>query len=180
MAREKLGRAPAHAGFGLLVIAVLTLAACGAFDRTVPDEFAVTTRVPLAIPNEFSLPPPRPGTERTQEQAPRLQAEAALVPELALTGGNGPDSPGQQALLRAAGPAPPRNIRRLIDQEAQPEAAGITDKLLFWNSARSTGAALDPAQEAARLRRQGVASSPSVGVPTSTRSKSTGLFDRLF
>ena len=178
-------RLVAHLAAAVASALLAPLAGCGAFDRSVPDEFAVTTRAPLVIPNDFSLPPPRPGAERAQEQPPRLQAEAALVPEVALSGASGPDSPGQQALLRAAGRAAPANIRQLIDREAKGgTGTGIADTLLFWNAPAPPGAALDPQHEAARLRQRGAAPAVPAGgsapAPTSAKSKSSGPFDWLF
>lgn len=35
-----------------------------------PDEFTVVTRAPLALPPEFALRPPQPGTQRPQELGP--------------------------------------------------------------------------------------------------------------
>jgi len=157
------------------VCGVLALAGCGAFDRSAPDEFAVTTRAPLVIPNDFSLPAPRPGVERPQEQPPRLQAEATLVPEFALTGGGGEDSPGQQALVKAAGRPAPRDIRQLVDREAAGDTGGgVGSTLLFWRSSSPPGLVIDPVKEAARLRARGV----STGTAAPPPPKSTSLPDQ--
>jgi hypothetical protein len=171
----------AHSGFGsaAALLGVLSLGGCGVFDRNTPDEFAVTTRAPLVVPNEFSLPPPRPGVERAQEQPPRLQAQAALVPELALTSETGPDSPGQQALLKAAGRPAPANIRQRVEQEAKHDTGGgVTDSLMFWKPTPPPGTALDPRQEAARLRQRAAQSGQAA--PPAPAKKSGGLFDWLF
>jgi hypothetical protein len=177
-------------GAAALLVGALALAGCGAEDRNTPDEFSVTTRAPLIIPNDFSLPPPRPGAERAQDIPPRLQAQAALVPELALQNesSSDPPSPGEQALLKATGrPAPP-NIRQLVDRQAARDAeAGIADAILFWRGSSSPGTALDPAKEAARLRRQ-QATQAKQGAPASggttpqpaVQGKRGGLFDWLF
>ena len=77
----------------------------------------MTTRAPLAMPPSFALPPPRPGATRPQEQSERTKAEQALVPQMAL-GGRRRQSPGQQALVQAAGPPVARGIRAEVDQEA--------------------------------------------------------------
>jgi DUF3035 family protein len=156
--------------------ALAGLSGCGAFEQSAPDEFAVTTRSPLVIPNDFSLPPPRPGIERPQEQPPRLQAAATLVPEFALTGGSGADSPGQQALLKTAGPPAPRGIRARVDREAAKDTGGgLGSALLFWQSARPPGVVIDPVKEAARLRARGVSTSPGSAVPTVPPATSTSL-----
>ncbi len=169
--------------YGAALVAALSVTGCGAFDRDLPDAFAVTTHPPLMIPNTFSLPPPRPGAAGAREESPRLQAEAVLVPEVALSGEKGADSPGQRALLQAAGPPAPRNIRRLIDQESQADSgSGIADTLLFWKgSPPPPGAPIDPGQEAARLRERG-AKTPAAPAPATARAKakSGGMLDWLF
>lgn len=170
----------AHSGFGsaAALFGLISLSGCGIFERNAPDEFSVTTRAPLVIPNDFSLPPPRPGVERAQEQPPRLQAQAALVPELALSNEPGPDSPGQQALVKAAGPPAPANIRQRIDQEAKDDTGGgLGDSLMFWKPPPPPGTAINPQQEATRLRQQ-AAQSGRAAAPA--KSKNPGLFDWLF
>lgn len=171
-------------GSAAALIAVVSLGGCGIFARNVPDEFSVTTRAPLIIPNDFTLPPPRPGVERNQETPPREQAQAALVPELALHTENGPDSPGQRALVRAAGPPAPANIRQRIDQDAKHDTGGggLSESLMFWKAPPPPGTALNPQQEAARLHQQatqsGTAGSTAAQAPA--KNKSSGLFDWLF
>src|SRR5579871_5171180 len=102
--------------------------------REAPDEFQVTTRAPLSMPPDFQIRPPRPGAPRPQEQSTTTAAEATLVPEAALAQSNAGTTVGQQALVDAAGPAAPADIRTKIESEAsldQPNQ-GLTDKLMFW------------------------------------------------
>jgi hypothetical protein len=122
--------------------------------RDAPDEFTVTTRAPLAMPPSFTLPTPTPGAVRPQEQSERTQAELALVPQMALGGPAEGSSPGQQALVQAAGPPAPAVIRAEVDQAALNERSspGITDKLMFWRKTPPPGIVLDPEKEAQRLR----------------------------
>lgn len=47
-------------------------------EKRSPDEFAVTTNQPLAIPPDFALRPPRPGEEAAQPP-PEAQAARAAV-----------------------------------------------------------------------------------------------------
>ncbi|MBV8092763.1 MAG: DUF3035 domain-containing protein [Acetobacteraceae bacterium] len=122
--------------------------------RDAPDEFRVTTRAPLQIPPTFDLPPPRPGLPRPQEQSERRQAEEALVPQLALTGTPSEESPGQKALVAAAGPPAPPNIRALVTEEAaldRPQRS-LADRLEFWKSSPPPGTAVDARRESQRLR----------------------------
>jgi hypothetical protein len=149
--------------------AVLTLAACAAavtgcnsdklgrtfgFIHDAPDEFTVTTRAPLAMPTSFALPPPSPGVGRPQEVSERAQAELALVPQMALNAPAEASSPGQQALVQAAGPPATPAIRSEVDQEAQADrpSESLRDQLMFWRKPQQPGIVIDPEKEAQRLR----------------------------
>lgn len=145
-------------------LAVLLLAGCSTdlsrdfgFTRDAPDEFAVTTRAPLSMPPDYNLRPPHPGAPRPQELSPRAQAEEALTPQIALTGQPtaAQDSPGQDALVQAAGPAAPANIRAQVNNAAAAEAAqssSFVDTLMFWRTPASPGVVVDPQKEAQRIR----------------------------
>ena len=122
--------------------------------RDAPDEFTVTTRAPLAMPPSFTLPPPSPGAVRPQEQSERTQAELALVPQMALGGPPEGTSPGQQALVQAAGPPATPVIRTEVDEAARNERStpGLASKLMFWRKTPPPGIVVDPEKEAQRLR----------------------------
>src|ERR1700712_318209 len=122
--------------------------------RDAPDEFTVTTRAPLSMPPDFSLRPPRPGASRPQELSERQQAMAALSPTTALGGAPTGTSPGQQAIVGAAGPAAPRDIRNEVDAEAQLDqpSRSFTDRLMFWKPTPPAGTSVDPRLESQRLR----------------------------
>lgn len=151
-----------YARLVLLAGSVSALAGCNSdqFFRTVglvhdvPDEFTVTTRAPLAMPPDFALNPPRPGVPRPQEQSERQQAEQALVPQTALGGPPAGNTPGQQALVQAAGPPAPGDIKTQVDEEAQRNrpSQGFFDKLRFWQKPAPPGIVVDPEKEAQRLR----------------------------
>ena len=152
--------APVRAGF-LLAASALAVAGCGeSFNRTIgivrdaPDEFTVTTRAPLAMPPSFDLPPPSPGAARPQETPERLQAEEALVPQTALGVAPAQESPGQQALIQAAGPPAPPNIRREINAEASEDRPRqtFTERLMFWEPPPTPGTVVDAQKEAQRIR----------------------------
>jgi hypothetical protein len=148
----------------LVLAAAVPLAACGdnaartfGFTREAPDEFRVQTRAPLSIPPDFALRAPRPGAPRPQEADQREQAEAALLGGAAL--GAAPDrrpaSGGEGALLAAAGPAAPADIRDRVTREGDRLNAvdrTIADRLMFWREAPQPGIAVDPQREAQRLR----------------------------
>jgi hypothetical protein len=147
-----------------LALAALVLAGCNTGDltrsfgltRDTPDEFTVTTQVPLSMPPEFSVRPPQPGAARPQQLSEQQQAQEALVPQTALTGvPTGEPSAGQTALVQAAGPTAPSNIRAEVNNEAAAAAQqsnGFVDKLMFWRSTPPPGIVVDPQQEAQRIR----------------------------
>jgi hypothetical protein len=147
-----------------LALAALVLAGCNTGDltrsfgltRDTPDEFTVTTQPPLSMPPEFNVRPPQPGAQRPQQMSEQQQAQEALVPQTALTGvPTGQASPGQSALLQAAGPTAPSNIRAEVNNEAAAavqQSNGFVDKLMFWRSTPAPGIVVDPQQEAQRIR----------------------------
>ena len=69
----------------LVILAAFTLSACEnareaiGIGKQSPDEFAVVTRAPLSMPPDFSLRPPRPGAERSQEKSVTDSARDLLV-----------------------------------------------------------------------------------------------------
>ena len=153
----------------LPAVSLLLLVGCGentarslGFIRDAPDEFRVTTRAPLSMPPDMAggLPPPRPGAVRPMERSAREEAEAVLVPSLALrdprqqpraVGG----SVGEMALLQSAGPAATPDIRRRVDEESQRldrPPRDLADRLIFWRDPPPAGIAVDPARERERIR----------------------------
>jgi hypothetical protein len=159
----------------LLTGSMLGLASCGNSDalsrtfgltRDAPDEFTVTTRAPLSMPPDYSLRPPRPGAARPMEQSERTQAEEALVPQTALGSPQAGDSPGQEALVQAAGPAVPNQIRQQVDSDARMQQGNTSfvSKLLFWQTPQPPGIVIDPQKEAQRLRENAaLGASPDTG-----------------
>ena len=138
----------------------LTLTACGNFKEAIgatkqsPDEFAIQTRAPLAVPADFSLKPPQPGAPRPQDADISTRARQTLT-------GNAPARPaseGENALLASAGAdkADPkiRTELQTEQRERRAEAArhSYADAILFWNSAPTDhGQPLDAAEESKRL-----------------------------
>ena len=152
----------------LAVVAAAWLSGCQDFmvaigkEKVVPDEFAVVSRAPLAIPPDYSLRPPRIGAQRPQEQAPVDQARQTVFragdQQAALPQADAARSPGETDLLReaGAGSAPP-NIRELVTNEAE-DAGNLSDsfvdKLVFWRKTDKPGAVnevINPREEADRL-----------------------------
>jgi len=151
--------------------------------RDPPDEFQVTTRAPLSMPPDYTLRPPRPGASRPQELTQRQQAEAALVPDTVTAGPNAGSTPGQQALVAAAGRPAPADIRNRVDQDAaiETQSRSFTDRLMFWKSTPAPGTVVDPSREAQRLRQNAALGQPNdIGDTPIIQRKREGWFSSLF
>lgn len=154
----------------LVALAALSLGGCESLERAfglekvVPDEFAVVSRAPLAIPPDYALRPPRPGAEPTQDVSTTDQAKQTIFragdQEAALPGAD-QRSAGENELLKEAGAASAApDIRQTIAQEAKvdngPIDRSFVDKLLFWRGPDTPAApadqVIDPNQEARRLK----------------------------
>jgi len=178
-----------------LIAAALPLAGCDSFDRAigtekvVPDEFAVVSRAPLAIPPDYALRPPRPGASPTQETSPTEQAKQTIFragEQQATVPGADKLSAGENLLLQQAhaGDAAP-DIRETITKEARagngPVDESFVDKLMVWKTPDYTKDVIDPNQEARHLKdttaavKAGPTPEGVVGVPTIERSKSPSL-----
>jgi hypothetical protein len=180
----------------LIAVLLLPLAACGGTQdfarniglvRDAPDEFTVTTRAPLSMPPDLSLPPPTPGASRPQELSARRAAEATIAPQAALapaTSAAVSTSPGTQAFLAETGPAAPADIRTEIDRAASKEkgSESLTDRLMFWKPKPPAGQAVDAAAEAQRIRSNQALGKPldSGTTPIIKPAPSGGILNELF
>ena len=176
----------------LTLVGLLALASCSGDQltrtfgmvRDAPDEFQVTTRAPLSMPPDLStLPQPQPGSSRPQELSQEQAAQAVLAPDSLLEQGNAQTSPGQQALVAAAGPPAPHNIRARVDSEQQLDrpSQSFTDRLMFWQSPPPAGTLLDAKRERQRLRQDAaLGQSPVTGNTPIIQQKRQGFFDSLF
>ena len=180
-----------HIRFPVAVLALLLLAGCGddvsrtfGLQRDAPDEFQVTTRAPLSMPPDFALRPPRPGAQRPQELSARGAAEAVLAPQSAIARRDTILTPGTSALLQAAGPGAPADIRAKVEQESALErpSRSLVDRLMFWRQpSQPAGLAVDPARESQRLRENAaLGQNVTEGDSKIIQPKSRSLFDRLF
>ena len=100
------------------------------FQHNTPDEFAVATAPPLAIPPDYTLRPPQPGADPSQSVPAQAQAQAALI-------GNGTAQDkigrtatpaaqlggGEAALLQAAGSKPAVTANAGEDSATAPSMA---------------------------------------------------------
>src|SRR6185369_5627851 len=136
------------------------LSACGNFKEAIgatkqsPDEFAIQTRAPLAVPPSFDLKAPQPGAPRPQDADVSLRAQQALT-------GSAPTRPateGENALLANAGADkgdPAIRSQLMTEQRERRSAAArysYADAILFWHGAPvDNGQPLDAAEESKRL-----------------------------
>jgi hypothetical protein len=164
---------------------LLALAGCGGdiarnfgLQRDTPDEFQVTTRAPLAMPPAYMLTPPQPGASRPQEVTPRAAAVGVLAPQAALQAPAG-SSAGQQALIQAAGPAAPADIRATVNALSAIDSPrpGFTESLMFWRLPAEPGVIVNPTAEAQRLRENAaLGQSNQDGTTTIIMPKSKNIF----
>ena len=123
-------------------LAALALASCGNEDatrtfgtsRTGQDEIQARSLPPLSVPPALAQRPPRAGA-RTPDDS------AAYPPDQA-----GSVTSGEGALVDAAGPSAPANIRERVDRDAQIEHQnpGFTDNVLFGQPGAGQSAAGEP------------------------------------
>jgi hypothetical protein len=182
-----------------LLVASALLGGCDALsravgkDKVIPDEFAVVSRAPLAIPPDYALRPPRVGALRPQEETPVQQARQTVFRAGEDAKANLPPaadqrSVGEGELLREAGAGSAQpDIRQLVESEASNRGEmndGFIDKLAFWRADQTLGptdSVIDPSQEAERLKgrkdqadAKASAPSPLAATPTIERTKSNG------
>lgn len=185
-------------GLSLLGAMSLSLAACGGdsirealgYNKDAPDEFAIVTKAPLAIPPDFSLRPPQPGAPRPQEA--NFQPSAAA--ERALTGAAVPvgtvaakpvESLGEQSLLDKTGAADadPR-IRQVVNNETRTlveKDKSFTDDILFWREKTPPDLSLvDPAAEKQRIQQNEAQGKPANEGVTPSHTPKPGWFDGIF
>lgn len=110
----------------LFAAALLLLAACSdtkerlGLTRSLPDEFAVVKRAPLALPPDYNLRPPQPGAPRPQEPAADALAREVVLGDAAAQVSADIDnlSKGEYLLLEQAGATTvDAEIRRRVDAE---------------------------------------------------------------
>lgn len=174
------------------------LAGCGGdveealgLGKNPPDEFAIVTKAPLAIPPDYSLRPPEPGAPPRNSVSPQEAARGALYPGRdagslpAGAFGTTPPSPGELALLESAGAtkADPQ-IRRLIESEyrALVEAnRSFADRIIFWRDPNPPPSPVDAAAEQQRLRRNDALGAPvTEGETPRIEPRERGLLEDVF
>lgn len=152
----------------------LSLSACSGLknalgiDKKPPDEFAIVTKAPLVIPPDFSLRPPRPGAQDSQQLTPSQSAEQTVFGKAETQKEATSDqSQGELALLEDAGAdradGSIRNIVASENKAAQRKDESLTDRLMFWKSEKDEGVS---AAEQGRIRASdAMGASPAEGAP---------------
>ena len=130
-----------------------------------PDEFRVQARAPLSLPPDFTdrpLPTPQPGATRPQEGTTAEQAKSAVfriednqAPQKPSDASFAALSPGEQALLMAAGAEnTDSQIRQVVDRETariNSEDQDFIDTLVFWREPEKPGVIVNADEESRRI-----------------------------
>jgi hypothetical protein len=157
-----------------------------------PDEFRIQAQAPLSMPPDFNLRPPQQGAARPQEGTAQQQARRAVfrAGESAGAAANGTSagagrSPGERALLAAAGVArADPNIRATVDRESgllNEQDKSFLDFLVFWRDPDPSGTVVDADKEAKRLRENAaLGKDVTEGETPTIERRKKGLFEGLF
>ncbi len=149
------------------IAAIIAVAGCAKtkeqfdFSKKAPDEFAVIRRAPLEMPPDYSLPAPRPGATRPQEEAADQMARQAVLgtaSSIEINSAAG-TSTGEATLLQKAGAANASpSIRAKVDQETdeiiKDETPGIDTlrKMVGQTPPEPATELVDPVAEANRIK----------------------------
>lgn len=126
-------------------------------ERSVPDEYAVTTRAPLSMPPTSELAAPSPGatTPIAENESERMQALETLSPDVALHGTAGSDSSAQHMLISEASEAADAPDQGELGKAGE----GYVDQLLFWKGG-GAGTVVDGDAENRRLKANAALGNP--------------------
>ena len=156
------------------------------FGKKAPDEFAVVTKAPLVMPPDFTLRPPRPGAEPTQEPPTRQLARDALVGRgSSILADRNLSSPGESALSSKAGATnADASIRDVINRETTQLVSkdkSFADALIFWRKPDPSGSVVDAEKEVQRLRENAaIGKTPTEGEVPVIKRKRKGLLEGIF
>ena len=178
----------------VLMIGTLLVGACDGAREAIgigkqsPDEFAVVTRVPLSMPPDFGLRPPRPGADRPQEAKVTDSVRDLIIKSAdpkASVRSVSTASPGESAILSKAGATnPDPNIRREINRESSilaTENDSFADRLIFWQGQPEPGTIVDAKAETKRLRENAaIGDAPTKGRTPKIVRKPKGWLEGIF
>ncbi len=172
----------------LALAAALALAGCGngfkktfGLTATPPDAFQVGTQAPLSLPPELGvLPQPNPGEPRPQQVDAAQDGANIISASSAIAAPDTASTPGQSALLDAAGPTPPASIRADVNQNAliASKPQGFVNQLMGTPPAPEP--TVDAAAEARRLQENAAMGQPVTTGSTPQQSNAKpGFFQRV-
>lgn len=122
-------------------------------ERNQPDEFTIVERAPLTIPPNFNLMPPRPG-ETLKDTGPSVTAEGLILGSKA--GSATTNSVAEDVVLSGANSVSNKPVSDIAEDDAKEES--VSDKLGLSSSKKGT--AINPTDEANRLKNQNIKTSP--------------------
>ena len=183
-------------------IGAVLLTGCGGTDvreqlglsRRAPDEFAVVTQAPLAMPPDYTLRPPAPGALPTQQANPERSASTAVfgatLPQGPAAGApvgvgaaQAPSSLEQQFLSAAgAGKADP-SIRETLNREsgALAEKSSTFAQEVLGITNDPTEILVNAPEEARRIRQNAAAGLPATtGDTPEIKRGNPGLLQGVF
>lgn len=177
------------------LLAATLLSGCGesnarqmlGMDRSAPDAFAVSPEQPLVVPADLShLPPPQPGLGRPNSMTPTRMAQGIVNNGTTPAASTTAPSAAEAALLQQTGAAKVSPaIRAEVNQQAKADAkeqtGGWLTPLVFWRDKPQPGVVVDPAAEAARLKKNAAAGAPATsgGTPVTEDSGRIKLPDTI-
>lgn len=167
---------------------VLALAGCSEGTRktlgltnTPPDAFQVGTEAPLSLPPELGqLQQPNPGEPRPQQVDAAQDGANIVSPQNAITAAPSSTTPGEQALLDQAGPAPQGDIRAQVNQNAMlaSKPQGFVSGLMGSGPAPQPTVNA-PAEEKRLQENQALGQPVTTGSTPQDSNTSPGLLNRM-
>jgi len=178
-----------HLRAASLIALTLALAACSdnekktfGLEANPPDAFQVGTQAPLSLPPELGeLPPPNPGEPRPQQEDAAQAGADVINPANAITAAPSTATPGEQALLDAAGPPPPPGIRAQVNQNAliASEPPSLVDKLTGGGPA-PIPTVNAPAEQQRLQENEALGEPVTAGATPQDSNEKQGLFSKIF
>jgi hypothetical protein len=175
---------------------ILSVSACGpvkkelGIDRNSPDEFMVVKNTPLTLPPDYTLRPPL----NPDEAATAAANNAASAAQTALIGESPATSTQKSAsdavlLDKLGAAAADPEIRQKIDADngyISLKNRSVADQLIFWNDETAPvtedtpTSVVDPAAEAARLKKNKAAGKPLNEGNIPVIEKKNGALGKIF
>lgn len=138
--------------------------------RSMPNEYTVTTRRPLSMPPSDELVKFGKETKQQQDESDRLQALETLSPDVALSGTGGSTSEGQTILINRANAA----ANMPDDDELGASEPSFSERVMFWEGERA-GSVVNAEAENRRLKTNLALGKPITKGATPTTTSTKGM-----